>query len=100
MQVNQGTRYEWAIDEEVRLERNRRIEARKYLEIPATPSAFSILDAIARDPTVSPAFQDALTPEEIAIEAEERGLADEAAEELHRQEREAERPYYNTKGEI
>jgi uncharacterized protein (UPF0147 family) len=33
-----------------------RAEAKRFLENPATPTAFSILDAIAADPNVSPAF--------------------------------------------
>jgi hypothetical protein len=54
--MNQGTRYEQALREQERAERNRRIEARKFLANPAQPSAFSILDAIAADPNVSPTF--------------------------------------------
>ncbi len=40
------------------------------------------------------------TPEEIAIEAEERSQAEEAQERMDRAERDAERPYYNTRGEL
>jgi hypothetical protein len=38
--VIHGTRYEWAIDEEVRRERNRRIEARRFLPTPAPPTGW------------------------------------------------------------
>jgi hypothetical protein len=70
--VNQGTRYEWAIEEEVRLERNRRIEARRFAPDPEPTSAFSILDAIAADPNVAPALRRTLSDvkrEEIAADA-------------------------------
>jgi hypothetical protein len=54
--VNQGTRYEQALREQERDERNKRILARRFPETPETPSCFSILDAIKADPNVDPAF--------------------------------------------
>jgi hypothetical protein len=64
--VNQGTRYEQALREQERRERNARIERRKYLANPAPVTAFSILDAIKADPNVSPAFRAVIRPTTLA----------------------------------
>jgi hypothetical protein len=64
--VNQGTRYEQALREQERRERNARIERRKYLANPAPVTAFSILDAIAADPNVSPAYRAVIRPTTLA----------------------------------
>jgi hypothetical protein len=64
--VNQGTRYEQALRDQERVERNKLIESRKFLETPETPSAFNILDAIKADPNVSPALRAVIRPTTLA----------------------------------
>ena len=68
----------------------------------------SIRTLIDQDPSLSPQFKRAFaqvfhidyTPEEIAIEAEERAAAEAIREREERQERDAERAYDRTRGEL
>jgi hypothetical protein len=59
-----------------------------------------LIELLLRDPNLSDAFKavfhEDYTPEELAIEADERA----PQEALERAEREAERPYWRTKGEL